>query len=67
MRQEKFFVMNLWDRDEMGYAALVCQKRTAEAAIDKAGKDGCRAYQREKVRGRYHEIPISPPVELDGG
>jgi len=64
MRKEAFFVMDLWNRDKMGYATLVCQKRTAEAAIDVAKEEGYRAYQRETVRGRYHEIPISPPVEL---
>ncbi|MBU1067147.1 hypothetical protein KKE60_05140 [Patescibacteria group bacterium] len=64
MRKEQFFVMDLWNRDDGGYATLVCQKRTAEAAIEAASGDGLRAYQRETVRGRYHEIPISPPVEL---
>ena len=65
MRKEQFFVMNLLDRDEMGYATLVCQKRTAEAAIEIAKEEGYRAYQRVKENKRYHELPISPPVELE--
>ena len=62
--ETRFFVMNLWDRDEDGYAKMVCQTDIETEAMDRAKEEGSRAYQRERADEQCHEKPISPPVEL---